>query len=96
MEPASLIPLPPGTDIRFYNPTESDAYGPFVKNYLRAVAAGMDLPYELVSGDLEGVTYSSIRTGLISSGGGSSSCSTTWWSTCSVARPGNGSCGWRC
>jgi len=65
MEPGSLIPLPPGTDIRFSNPTESDAYGPFVKNHLRAVAAGMGLPYELISGDLEGVTYSSIRAGLI-------------------------------
>ena len=63
--PGSLIPLPPGTDIRFSNPTESDSYGPFVKNHLRAVAAGMGLPYELVSGDLEGVTYSSIRAGLI-------------------------------
>lgn len=30
-----------------------------------AVAAGLGLPYELVSGDLEGVTYSSIRAGLI-------------------------------
>jgi lambda family phage portal protein len=65
MEPGSLIPLPPGTDIRFSNPTEHDAYAPFVKNHLRAVAAGLGLPYELVSGDLEGVTYSSIRAGLI-------------------------------
>jgi lambda family phage portal protein len=65
MEPGSLIPLPPGTDIRFSNPTEHDAYAPFVKNHLRAVAAGLGLPYELVSGDLEGVTYSSIRAGLV-------------------------------
>ena len=65
MEPGSLIPLPPGTDIRFSNPTEHDAYAPFVKNHLRAIAAGLGLPYELVSGDLEGVTYSSIRAGLI-------------------------------
>jgi lambda family phage portal protein len=65
MEPGSLIPLPPGADIRFSTPTEHDAYAPFVKNHLRAVAAGMGLPYELVSGDLEGVTYSSIRAGLI-------------------------------
>lgn len=36
-----------------------------MKNHLRAVAAGIGLPYELVSGDLEGVTYSSIRAGLI-------------------------------
>jgi lambda family phage portal protein len=65
MEPGSLIPLPPGADIRFSNPTEHNAYAPFVKNHLRAVAAGLGLPYELVSGDLEGVTYSSIRAGLI-------------------------------
>ena len=65
MEPGSLIPLPPGADIRFSTPAEHDAYAPFVKNHLRAVAAGMSLPYELVSGDLEGVTYSSIRAGLI-------------------------------
>jgi len=65
MEPGSLIPLPPGADIRFSNPTEHDAYAPFVKNHLRAVAAGLGLPYELVSGDLDGVTYSSIRAGLI-------------------------------
>jgi lambda family phage portal protein len=65
MEPGSLIPLPPGADIRFSTPTEHDAYAPFVKNHLRAVAAGLGLPYELVSGDLEGVTYSSIRAGLI-------------------------------
>jgi len=65
MEPGSLIPLPPGADIRFSNPTEHDAYAPFVKNHLRAVAAGLGLPYELVSGDLEGVTYSPIRAGLV-------------------------------
>ena len=65
MEPGSLIPLPPGADIRFSTPSEHDAYAPFVKNHLRAVAAGIGLPYELVSGDLEGVTYSSIRAGLI-------------------------------
>lgn len=65
MEPGSLIPLPPGADIRFSTPTENESYGPFVKNHLRAIAAGMGLPYELVSGDLEGVTYSSIRAGLI-------------------------------
>ncbi len=57
--------MPPGADIRFSTPAENESYGPFVKNHLRAVAAGLGMPYELVSGDLEGVTYSSIRAGLI-------------------------------
>ena len=65
MEPGSMVPLPPGADVRFSAPTESQSYGPFVKNHLRAIASGLGLPYELVSGDLEGVTYSSIRAGLV-------------------------------
>ena len=51
MEPSSLIPLPSGTAIRFSNPTEHDAYAPFVKNHLRAFAAGLSVPYELALGD---------------------------------------------
>jgi lambda family phage portal protein len=65
MEPGSLIPLPPGADIQFSDPADPGDYGAFVKNHLRAIAAGLGVPYELVSGDLEGVTYSSIRAGLL-------------------------------
>jgi len=65
MEPGSLVPLPPGADISFSNPADPGDYGPFVKNHLRAISSGLGLPYELVSGDLEGVTYSSIRAGLV-------------------------------
>lgn len=65
MEPGSLIPLPPGADIQFSDPADPGDYGAFVKNHIRAVASGLGVPYELVSGDLEGVTYSSIRAGLV-------------------------------
>lgn len=65
MEPGSLIPLPPGADIQFSNPADPGDYGAFVKNHIRAIASGLGVPYELVSGDLEGVTYSSIRAGLV-------------------------------
>lgn len=65
MEPGSLIPLPAGADITFSDPAESKDYGPFVKNHLRAIAMGLGVPYEAMSGDLEGVTYSSIRAGLV-------------------------------
>ena len=64
MEPGSLIPLPPGTDIRFSTPTENEAYGPFVKNHLRAVAAGMGLP-SIRFRRSGRIAYSSIRAGLI-------------------------------
>ena len=65
MEPGSLIPLPPGADIQFSDPADPGDYGSYVKNHIRAIASGLGLPYELVSGDLEGVTYSSIRAGLV-------------------------------
>lgn len=65
MEPGSMIPLPPGHGIEFADPKRDSEYTPFVKNHLRAIAAGLGVPYELVSGDLEGVTYSSIRAGLV-------------------------------
>lgn len=65
MEPGSLVPLPPGADIQFSDPADPGDYGAYVKNHIRAIASGLGLPYELVSGDLEGVTYSSIRAGLV-------------------------------
>jgi capsid protein len=65
MEPGSLIPLPPGADIQFSDPADPGDYSAYVKNHIRAIASGLGLPYEIVSGDLEGVTYSSIRAGLV-------------------------------
>lgn len=65
MEPGSLIPLPPGADIQFSDPADPGDYGSYVKNHIRAIASGLGVPYEIVSGDLEGVTYSSIRAGLV-------------------------------
>lgn len=65
MEPGSMIPLPPGTDIAFSNPQGDTAYNDFTRNHLRAIAAGLGVPYEAVTGDLSGVNYSSIRAGLV-------------------------------
>ncbi len=65
MEPGSLVPLPPGADIQFSDPADPGDYSAYVKNHIRAIASGLGMPYELVSGDLEGVTYSSIRAGLV-------------------------------
>ena len=77
MEPGSLIPLPPGADIRFSNPTEHDAYAPFVKNHLRAVAAGLGLPYELVSAIWRASPIPRSAPDSSSSAAASSNCSTT-------------------
>jgi capsid protein len=75
MEPGSLIPLPPGADIQFSDPGD---YGAFVKNHVRAIAAGLGVPYELASGDLEGVTYSSIPPPAFWNFAGASSSYNKW------------------
>ena len=40
-------------------------FGVFVKACLRSVASGLGVSYNSLSGDLEGVNYSSIRAGLL-------------------------------
>jgi lambda family phage portal protein len=64
------IALEPGTvytgpAINFSQPPEWKDYPQFVKSHLRAVAAGIGVPYEHVSQDYEGVTYSSMRSALL-------------------------------
>lgn len=43
----------------------SNAYESYMRQQLQSVAKGIGLTYEQVTGDLRGVTYSSIRAGLI-------------------------------
>lgn len=65
LEPGSILPLKPGTSLEFFDPKESQHYGEFIKNHLQAIAAGLGIPYELLTGDLSNVNYSSIRAGLV-------------------------------
>ena len=41
------------------------AYGAFVKNLLQQIASGLNLSYNTLASDLEGVNYSSIRAGVL-------------------------------
>jgi lambda family phage portal protein len=66
LEPGTLRILPPGSDIKFSNPTAGgETFAPFVSTQLHAIAAGLGLTYEQVSGDMTGVNYSSARVALI-------------------------------
>lgn len=65
LEPGTLKTLPPGYDIRFSEPAEVGDGADFLKVQLRAIAAGLGVTYEQLTGDLTGVNYSSIRAGLI-------------------------------
>lgn len=65
LEPGTLKTLPPGYDIRFSEPAQVGDSADFVRTQLRAIAAGIGITYEQLTGDLTGVNYSSIRAGLI-------------------------------
>jgi capsid protein len=54
-----------GKDFRFSTPSSDAGYVDFVNAQLRQIAAGVLSAYEIISGDLSQVNYSSIRLGLV-------------------------------
>jgi lambda family phage portal protein len=66
LEPGTLQILEPGEDVKFSQPADVGAsYSEFLRMQFRAVAAAMGITYEMLSGDLTQVNYSSIRAGLL-------------------------------
>jgi len=66
LEPGTFPVTRPGEDVKFASPPEIGAgVDDFVKRELHAIAAGGGVTYEQLTGDLSGVNYSSIRTGLL-------------------------------
>lgn len=66
LEPGTMQLLEPGEDVKFSNPSDVGAnYEAFMRQQLRAIAVGMGITYEQLTGDLTNVNYSSIRAGLI-------------------------------
>lgn len=64
MRPGMVKYLSEGTDIKFGNPPigSDSAYN---SDVLHAVAAGADITYEQLTGDLSQVNYSSLRAGVV-------------------------------
>ena len=54
-----------GEQVEFFDPKPVDGYDEFNSVELHAIAAGLDMPYELLTGDLSEVTYTSHRGGLV-------------------------------
>lgn len=66
LQPGMFQILAPGENIEFSKSADvGSSYEIWIKQQLRAVAAGMGVTYEQLTGDLHGVNYSSIRAGLI-------------------------------
>ncbi|MCA3506234.1 MAG: phage portal protein [Rhodobacter sp.] len=64
-ESGGLHRLGPGEDIKFNSPAQLQQIDAFLKMNLRQLAAGLGLPDHLLSGDLTGANYSSLRAGLL-------------------------------
>lgn len=65
IEPGTLKRLPFGTDIKFNTPAQTQEVAAFLRLNLQQLAAGLGLPEHLLSGDLTGANYSSLRAGLL-------------------------------
>jgi lambda family phage portal protein len=57
--------LKPGQGVEFGAPNASGGYAEYTRTQLRAIAAGIGITYEQLTGDLTGVNYSSIRAGMV-------------------------------
>lgn len=66
LEPGTLLDLAPGESVEIPAATDvGGMYDVYMRQQLRAIAAGSGCTYEQLTGDLTGVNYSSIRAGLL-------------------------------
>ena len=64
LEPGVMRVLPLGATVQFPNVPDAAGAPDFLRHMIRSIAAGGSIPYELISGDLSQVNYSSARLGL--------------------------------
>ncbi|WEK50319.1 MAG: phage portal protein [Candidatus Kaistia colombiensis] len=64
-EPGMFLHARGGRNVTFNTPAPTSGHEAYKRSTLRSVAAGFRVPYELMSGDLAEVNYSSIRAGLV-------------------------------
>ena len=65
LEPGTMQELLPGEDIKTPQVPESNDYTAFMNCELHKFAAGVNLTYEQLTGDMKGVNYSSARVALL-------------------------------
>lgn len=64
-EPGMVKYLENGEEVNFSSPPSIGGYREYKMCELQGIAAGMNLPYELMSGDMSQVNYSSWRGGML-------------------------------
>jgi lambda family phage portal protein len=64
-QPGQVAYLKPGEDVKFNNPPPLGGYREYKMTELQGIMAGIGLPYELGTGDMSQVNYSSWRGGQL-------------------------------
>lgn len=64
LHPSAIEDLPPGWDMEFADPPDPENDASFTATRLREVAADYGIPYEVLTGDLSQVNFSSARMGF--------------------------------
>lgn len=60
-----MVAIARGTkDIKFTSPAQNGQYAEYKRSKVQTIAAGWDMTYELLSGDLSRVNFSSIKAGI--------------------------------
>lgn len=65
MMPGIIEILRPGEDVTFGNPPDVGGYKEYADVTLHEIAAGLDISYEALTGDLKGVSFSAGRMGWL-------------------------------
>lgn len=65
VSPGQIEYLKPGETVDFGAPSNSGGYAEFTRAHLRAAASGAGVTYEMLTGDLSQVNYSSARIGML-------------------------------
>lgn len=60
-EPGMVVNLPPGRDVEVVQPPSVADYDPFTRNQLRAIATGLGVGYEDLTGDYSQTNFSAAR-----------------------------------
>lgn len=65
-QPGQFEQLPPGMEFKEWNPSHpSTAFPNFLKSIVRWAASGLRVSYNTLANDMEGVSYSSLRSALL-------------------------------
>lgn len=65
LEPGAILKLAGGWNVNTIAPQQVQQIGEFLSHMTRTIAAGLDVPEHLLTGDLRQANYSSLRAGLV-------------------------------